>query len=252
MDTATFTSWFHEQFVTKVSAYLRDKGLTSKALLLLDSAPSHPVSSLLQSSNGNIKCIYLPPNTTSLCQPMDQGVLENLKRRYKRLLLEKLLLSIESTTPQCFMKELTIKDCIYMVAKAWNDIRPESLMHAWNKLLMQNEVSQQETVSADSDIVESTLTIGGELSLSPDDIQTWIESDKDACTDFTDEEIIQLAQDEEQVDTIESDSEEDASTIRISHKEATEAFEICIKYLNRNLTLKHLNYCYYSNYIDLL
>ena len=108
MDTATFTSWFHDQFIPKVSAYLRSKGLPPKALLLLDNAPSHPDSSLLQSSDGSIKCIYLPPNTTSLCQPMDQGVLENLKRRYKRLLLEKLLLSMENTTPESFMKQLTI------------------------------------------------------------------------------------------------------------------------------------------------
>ena len=77
--------------------YLQVKDLSPKALLLLDNAPSDPDSSLLQSSDGNIKCIYLPPNTTSLCQPMDQGVRENLKRRYKRLLLEKLLLSMENT-----------------------------------------------------------------------------------------------------------------------------------------------------------
>ena len=36
------------------------------------------------------------------------------------------------------MKQLTIKDCIYMAAKAWEDIRPESLMRAWNKLLVLN------------------------------------------------------------------------------------------------------------------
>ena len=30
-----------------------------------------------------IKCLFLPPNVTSLIQPMDQGVLENIKRRYE-------------------------------------------------------------------------------------------------------------------------------------------------------------------------
>ena len=124
IDTPTFISWFHEQFIPKFTAYLQVKGLSPKALLLLDNALSHPDSSLLQFSDGNIKCIYLPPNTTSLCQPMDQGVFENLKRRYKRLLLENLILSMENTPPESFLKQLTIKDCIYMAAKAWEDIRP--------------------------------------------------------------------------------------------------------------------------------
>ena len=119
-----------------------------------------------------------------------------------------------------------------MAAKAWEDIRPESLMRAWNKLLIMNEVCELETVSPDSEVVESTLTIGSELSLSAADIQTWIESDKDACTDFSDEEIIQLVQNNEEVDTMDSDSEEEVSGI-ISHKDATEAFEICIKFLEQ-------------------
>ena len=36
-------------------------------------------------------CLYQPPNTTSLIQPMDQGVLETLKRCYKRDLLLRML-----------------------------------------------------------------------------------------------------------------------------------------------------------------
>ena len=193
MDTPTFISWFHEQFIPKVTAYLQAKGLSQKALLPLDNAASHPDSSLLQSSDGNIKCIYLPPNTTSLCHPIDQGVLENLKRRYKRLLFEKLLLSVENTTPKSFMKQITFKDCIYMASKAWEDIRP-ALMRAWNKLLVLNNDCQPETMSCNIEIVESTLTIGSEHSLSAADIQSWVEYDKDACTDLSDEEIIQLAQ----------------------------------------------------------
>ena len=70
-------------------------------------------------------------------------------------------------------------------------------------------------------------------SLSAADIQSWVESDKDACTDLTDEEIIQLAQYDEQVDRVDSDSDEEDIGKIVSHKKATEAFEICIKYLEQ-------------------
>lgn len=44
-------------------------------------------------------------------------MLENLRRWYKRALLEKLLLAMDSGPPDQFVKNLNIKDCIYMSAK---------------------------------------------------------------------------------------------------------------------------------------
>ena len=40
----------------------------------------------------DIKAIFLPPNMTSLLQPMDQGVLQNIKLSYRKMLLQTLLL----------------------------------------------------------------------------------------------------------------------------------------------------------------
>ena len=86
MDCSIFTTWFQNEFVPSVKKYLRDNKLSYKALLLLDNATSHPSSDVLRSSDGNIMAMYLPPNTTSLIQPMDQGVLVTVKRHYKRAL----------------------------------------------------------------------------------------------------------------------------------------------------------------------
>ena len=58
------------------------KKFAKKALLLLDNAPSHLDIECLESNDGEITCLYLPPNTTSIIQPRDQGVLETVKRHY--------------------------------------------------------------------------------------------------------------------------------------------------------------------------
>ncbi|XP_066145523.1 jerky protein homolog-like isoform X2 [Euwallacea fornicatus] len=47
-------------------------------------APTHPNAEELKS--GEVKTMFLPPAVTSLIQPVDQGVLENLKCNYRRLL----------------------------------------------------------------------------------------------------------------------------------------------------------------------
>ena len=83
-----FKNWF-KMFVPRVKHHLSMKGLPAKALLLMDNAPSHPSTEELCSRDGLIKIMFLPANTTSLIQPMDQGVLYNLKRRYKRICLRR-------------------------------------------------------------------------------------------------------------------------------------------------------------------
>ena len=45
----------------------------------------------LVSESGKIAAKFLPPNVTSLIQPMDQGVLVTLKRIYKKKLLSRLI-----------------------------------------------------------------------------------------------------------------------------------------------------------------
>ena len=59
-----------------------------KLLLLLVNAPAHP----LQSRDGKVTTMFLPPNTTSIT---DQRILKALKRWYKKCLLRPLIVEID-------------------------------------------------------------------------------------------------------------------------------------------------------------
>ena len=82
MDTTIFHDWFHHTFVPYVCDKLSSLGLECKAVLVLDNCSAHPNVEELISEDGKISAKYLPPNVTSLIQPMDQGVLNALKLRY--------------------------------------------------------------------------------------------------------------------------------------------------------------------------
>jgi hypothetical protein len=58
-------------FIPEVESHLKKINLDSKVLLLLDNAPGHPN----KLNHPNVKVIFLPPNTTSLIQPIDQGII---------------------------------------------------------------------------------------------------------------------------------------------------------------------------------
>ncbi|GFX67900.1 tigger transposable element-derived protein 1 [Trichonephila clavipes] len=77
MTTAFFTEWFNNCFVPEVEAYMKEKYLDFKVLLIVDNAASHP-----QLEHPNVQLVFLPPNTTSLIQPLDQGIIAIFKKYY--------------------------------------------------------------------------------------------------------------------------------------------------------------------------
>jgi len=85
-----------------VKYFLGTQGLPQKALLLVNNAACHTDCSLA-TADGNIVVKFLPANTISILQPMDQGVREQLKYCYRQLMLEKMLLSDSSGTPSYLM-----------------------------------------------------------------------------------------------------------------------------------------------------
>ena len=60
--------------------------LNKKVLLLIDNAPSHKVHSL-----NNVEIMTLPPNTTSVYQPLDAGIIAAFKKQYRYILKNELL-----------------------------------------------------------------------------------------------------------------------------------------------------------------
>ena len=66
---ALFSDWFYNTFVPSVKSYSKQLNISAKALLVLDNAPCHSIYDNF--GDDNIKVIFLPPNCTSLLQPMD-------------------------------------------------------------------------------------------------------------------------------------------------------------------------------------
>ena len=84
MTSSIFEDWFHEEFVPKVRQHLRLKKMDSKAILMMDHCPAHPG---IESLDKKIKAVFLPKNTTSKLQLLDQGIIATLKRNYRWNLL---------------------------------------------------------------------------------------------------------------------------------------------------------------------
>lgn len=101
-----------------------------KAILLVDNCTAHEN---LKTDDGNIIILALPPNVTSVLQPMDQSPIKVTKMKYRKLLLESVVAK-ENTPIEKSLKEHTIRDAIVMLKDAWEDIPNILLQRAWSKI----------------------------------------------------------------------------------------------------------------------
>ena len=51
-----------------------------EVVLIVDNCPAHPIIEGLEA----VELVFLPSNTTSKIQPMDQGVIRSLKAKYRK------------------------------------------------------------------------------------------------------------------------------------------------------------------------
>jgi len=89
-----FTEWFHQCFIPEVKVYLEKEGLPLKFSLIIDNAPG-----LLQSisiEDENVQVTFLPPNTTSLLQPLDQDIISCVKASYARQVFEMIRAAVDA------------------------------------------------------------------------------------------------------------------------------------------------------------
>ena len=78
-------AWMTKEIMTEWLEQLDRKMIrqSRKVLLFLDNATSHPDIKLK-----NINIVFLPPNVTSVSQPLDQGVIQNFKIKYRQLVMK--------------------------------------------------------------------------------------------------------------------------------------------------------------------
>ena len=183
-----FSDWFFNHFIPEARNF-QEKVLhiapeDVKAVLLLDNAPAHPHADKLVSADGRIRALFIPPNTASLIQPMDQGVIVACKRLYMRKYLNEVLVVIEDeediiedTRGQRTLnniKSYNLKSGIFNFASAWKQVKLTTLANSWKKLLS-DEDSDIEFEGFEPDDFHEIMVRAGETDVTVADVENWLE-----------------------------------------------------------------------------
>ena len=116
-----FSESFHQRFIPEVKEYLEKEGLSLKVLLITDNALGHTQSTSIEDEN--VQVVFLPLNTTSLLQPLCQGIIRCVKASYTRQVFEMIPAAIDADQKLQVMdcrKSFSIADRITFVKAAMN------------------------------------------------------------------------------------------------------------------------------------
>ncbi|XP_068506439.1 tigger transposable element-derived protein 1 isoform X9 [Syngnathus scovelli] len=149
-----------------------------------------------------IQVEFLPPNTTSLIQPMDQGVIRAFKALYTRSTMEGLISFIDENNVGFSLKncwrEYNIATCLVNIQKALNEMREQTLIASWRKLWPKNVTHDYEGFMPDQvhhSAVDNTVRVArlvateGFSNMTTEDVPTLIDCH---LKPLTDEELIEM------------------------------------------------------------
>lgn len=221
VDASTFCEWFYSEFVPNVRTHLSRCALPANALLLVDNCQIPVDVGVLQSDDGAIRCIMLPPSLAFLTQPITSGIFETLKRRYrKKLVHHALALHSSSRKRLPLLSELghtvRLKDAAYMLSDAWETVSAECLQKLWrDTLFCLGAMDEQALVveellqkvddqtpsfrcSNQGSLVGDAFEIADVLKeldkgLTEEDVANWLSMDTDDPSDavLTDQQIVE-------------------------------------------------------------
>lgn len=202
-----------------------------KVLLLLDNCSAHKVSCPLKA----VRLMFLPPNTTSVLQPLDKGIIRSLKCSYRKRLVTQLVFDMSQRQPTA----INMKTTLTMLYGSWNDVRQSTIR---NCFVDAGFVLPSDEVRPEDPVEQLDETPWDRLTLPDITFEDFVSADDNLAVapELTDQEIVDrvvLPGDNSGSDS-ESDSEDDVEEPQTSSADAADMMRKLRSYLEKLPTAK--------------
>lgn len=193
-----------------------------KILLLLDNCTAHPN---INDKLSNIEMAFLPSNTTSILQPLDQGVIYNFKLQYKKSLVSEVIRVMDSGNAL----DITILEAIRWIERAWYNVSHKTIINCFLHAGMVYDTKAPENKLIENMSKEDELIQIGIFS-NIDEVNQFLELDKDVAVMDTGEVTC-----EEDVDENKATPSVDIDlwqNIQVTSKEAMTNLKVVLRFLS--------------------
>ncbi|XP_049516796.1 tigger transposable element-derived protein 6-like [Dermacentor silvarum] len=192
----------------------------------------------------NLKAIYLeflPPNTTSVLQPIDQGVITNLKVHYQLRLFNRVLLCVDCGKNYV----VDVLSAIGILSDAWKAVTVDTICNCFHHAGFVLDDEDTATghdpaaeLSPDTNIIDDLHASGVDIPAVTFEQFANLDSAVLPCAELDDEEIVRQVLEPPQVD---SDSDDDAPpTPQPSSADLAQALMTLFSVYSDSLTLSEI------------
>jgi hypothetical protein len=181
-----------------------------KVLLFVDNFSAH----LLSYELSNVRIIYFPANTTSVTQPLDQGIIHSLKAHYRKQIIS-LLISDSNEGIDANPKKIDLFIAMRLLDNSWKSVTQNTIKNCFRKAMFsfekttEIEVASEEAEEAEFDFWDRLRSI---TSIPYNSFESYVNCDDIEFVDefLSDQEIVQkvYAKDPE----VDKDFEDDISS----------------------------------------
>jgi hypothetical protein len=170
----------------------RMRRLNRKVLLMVDNVSSHSIDNLNLS---NVEVAFHPPNTTATTQPLDQGIIQNLKSHYRFLMMSHIISYLDSKeaegqqqlTAPILAKQLSILDGVNYIADAWDRVVRPTISNCFDRAYLKNA----KVVSSQFPVIDPVEPPSG-VSAEEFKAAVEIDAEDEAVEELTDAEIVSM------------------------------------------------------------
>ena len=219
-ENAIMTDWIWCDILQKLDQSLGKR----KIILFVDPEACHTIKMPLK----NIKLAFMPPNSSDIFQPLNQGIIRLAKTRYRARLSKTLMSALnEGVLASDFEKTFDVLQALRILESAWFSVPSAAIIESFQKAgFPDNEVYYLE------DTVENCIEVAELAELLQEDFDSFVECDKDfdcfeSCVNSRTSNVRQ--------ETIKIDENENNAP-RVTYKEALKALATVRRYLNENFT----------------
>lgn len=206
---AWMTGDMFRRWLQKWDTSLRAK--KRKICLMVDNCPAHPADVPLT----NIVLKFLPPNTTSIMQPMDMGVIKNWKGHYRSLLASRVVAALDADPEKNALevvRKVSLLDVLHLAKQAWDLVSMQTISNCFRKgSFCEEEVSPGDELS---DVVVPS-------EMAPQAFEEFVTFDDstEVFGELTNEELLEVVQESSTAtEKLGSDEENEPQLLTLTEK----------------------------------
>nr|XP_042910876.1 tigger transposable element-derived protein 4-like [Parasteatoda tepidariorum] len=165
-----------------------------KIILFIDNCTAHKSIPTME----NITVVFFPPNMTSVVQPMDHGIIKNLKHFYRCLVVQHLLTESSQKLP------ITLLDASRMCLNAWSKVSKKTIANCFRKAGFIRNTVPSELFNEEN----LPLPVAWEDNIPFDDYVS-MDENIDICGELSDKDILSEVLNNQNITTEDEEDIED-------------------------------------------